>query len=501
MIASVVEHGAQSRYGVAREHAVGQAFDKAFFDGGDILFGNASADDFFGEFEIPVEGFEAHLAVPVLAVSARLFLVFAFRFDRLSDRLFIGDFWRFEQGGNVEFRFKFFVDDVEVRFALTADDHFARVCVFGDGEGVVFFGKFVKPLEDLVFLTLFLGIDRHGEDGAGEVYGIELHLCVFVAEGVARVGGGKFAHGADVARGQFGNGFLLFAFEQVDLADAFGFTRRRIVDGRAGFQASAEDLHDVHFADEGVDDRLEHLCGEGSVLGAGDADELVFVGGRCEHFPAFFRAGHILYDLVHEVDDASVLKGGTRHDGDGVDVVDALADAVDDLVFGEGAFLEVFVEECLVILGGGLGQACLHFREGAFEILGNGDGFFLRLVGEAVAGLFERVDVADHFVSFHDRDLDRRDLARVFFGERGDGAFVVGVFLVRAVDEDDHGDLCFQAGVDALFGTDGKRSRRARDDERAACRAERLVAFPFEVIEPGNVEEVEFDSVPHGVCH
>ena len=386
-------------------------------------------------------------------------------------------------------------------FALPADDHFARVRVFAYGEGIVLFRKAVEPLENFVLFAFLFGVDRHGKHGAGEVDGVESEFRVLVAEGVARVGGGKFAHRADVARRKFGYRLLFFALQKIYLADAFGLARCGVVYAASRSERAAEDLHYVHFADEGVDDRLEHLRRERPVLRAGHLDHVVFFHARSEHFAPFFRAGHVFHDLVHKVDDAAVLQRRARHDGDRVHVVNAFADAVYGLVFGKGTLLKVFVEQCFVVFRGRFHKVCLHFGERAFEIFGNGNGLFLRLVREAVASLFERVHVPDHLVSFHDRDLDGRDFARVFFGQRRNRAFIVRVFLVYAVDEDDHGDLCFQAGIDALFRSDRKRARSARHDERAARGAKRFVAFPFKIVKPGNVEEVEFYPVPHGVRH
>ena len=120
VIAAVVEHRAQAGDGVARQNAVRQALDEALFDGGNVLFGHRAAHDLFGEFKRAVERLEAHLAMAVLAVPARLFFVLAFGLDRLADGLAVGDLGRFEQRGDVEFGFELFVDDVQLGLALAA---------------------------------------------------------------------------------------------------------------------------------------------------------------------------------------------------------------------------------------------------------------------------------------------------------------------------------------------------------------------------------------------
>ena len=174
---------------------------------------------------------------------------------------------------------------------------------------------------------------------------------------------------------------------------------------------------------------------------------------------------------------------------------------MDDLVLAQAALFKVLVEQRVVVFGGRLGQVGLHIGEGAQQLVGDGGGLLLRLVGEAVARLFERVHIADHLVALHQRDLDGRDLARVLCFERVDGARVVGVFFVHAVDEQHHRDLVFQALVDRLFRPDGQCSRSARHDQRAARGAQRLVLFPFKVVKPGHVQQIQLHPVPHGVGH
>ena len=211
MVAAVVQHGAQPGHGVARQHAVRQALDEALLHGGDVLLGHAAAHHLFGELELALKRLEAHLAVAVLPVAAALLFVLALRLHRLADGLAVGDLGRLEQGGYVELCLQLAVDHVEVRLALAADQHFARLGVFGDGIGVVFLGQLVQPLEDLVLLALLLCIDGHREDGAGEVDGVELDLRALVAQRVARVGRRQLVDRADVACAQLGYGLLLLS--------------------------------------------------------------------------------------------------------------------------------------------------------------------------------------------------------------------------------------------------------------------------------------------------
>ena len=114
---------------------------------------------------------------------------------------------------------------------------------------------------------------------------------------------------------------------------------------------------------------------------------------------------------------------------------------MDDVLARELAVLEVLFEQYVVVLGGGLRQREAHLLEVAAVHIGHGN-FFGPRVGEAVRLFGEGVDVARHLAALHHGDLDGRDLIFVLLLQGADGAVVVGVVLVHAVDEDDEGLLC-----------------------------------------------------------
>ena len=296
----------------------------------------------------------------------------------------------------------------------------------------------------------------------------------------------QLVDGADVARAQLGDGRLLLAADEVDGVDALLGVRVGVEDGHARLQNAAAHAEIIELAHEGVDRRLEDLRREGGVLIAGDADDGVLfkVGGG--HFGALGSLGQILHDLVHQVDDALVLQGAARHDGDDVDVVDALADAVDDVLARELAVFEVLFEQHVVVLGGGFRQGKAHLVEVAAVRVGDRDLFGAR-VGEAVRLFCEGVDVARHLVAFHHGDLDGRYFILILFLQRADGAVVVGVVLIHAVDEDDEGLFRPQTLVDRLLGADGERAVCAHDDDRRAASAHRLVDFALKIVKAGAV--------------
>ena len=111
---------------------------------------------------------------------------------------------------------------------------------------------------------------------------------------------------------------------------------------------------------------------------------------------------------------------------------------MDDVLARELAVFEVLFEQHVVVLGGGFRQRKAHLVEVAAVRVGHCDLFGTR-VGEAVRLFGEGVDVARHLAAFHHGDLDGRDLIFVLLLQGADGAVVVGVVLIHAVDEDDEG--------------------------------------------------------------
>lgn len=92
---------------------------------------------------------------------------------------------------------------------------------FFHGESVILFRQLAKSREHFVLLSLFLGRNRHKQGGLGEADGVELYFRVLIAEGVGGGGDAEFVHRAYIARRKLGDRLRLFAFEQVNLSDAF----------------------------------------------------------------------------------------------------------------------------------------------------------------------------------------------------------------------------------------------------------------------------------------
>ncbi len=495
METSVIERGAHMDDGIAREHAVRQTLHQPLLNSGDILFGNGAAHNFFHKFEVLFAGLEADLAVAVLPVPARLLLVFALDVRLAANCLAIGDGGRAELGVGAKLCLELLLDDVKVHFALPAYERLARVGIFADGEASVLLGKAIEAAEHLILRAAHARIHRHEEHGFVEGNGIEHDGRALIAQGVARSRVGKFADCADIARTQLGKRLELFAADEIDGADALRRPRVGIEHAHARFEHAAHDAQIVHLAHEGVDGGLEHLRREGPVGIAGNADHRIFdkVGRRL--LGAFRRLGQVLDDLVHQIDDALVLQRTARHDGDDVDVEDALADAVDHVLAGQEALFEVLLQQDVVVFRRRLGEGELHLLVVAAIFLGHRDLLGPR-VREVIRLPGERVGVARHLLAVHDGDLDGREQRLVFFAERRNCRGIVGILLIHAVDEDDDGFFGAQAQLKRLLGAHRHRAVRTRHNDRRAACTQRLGYLPFEIIETGHVDQVDLDVLP-----
>ena len=493
--ASVIEDGPDVDNGVARQHAVGQALHQTLFNGGNILLGNGAAHDLIHELEVLLARLEADLAVAVLPVAARLFFVLALDVRFAADGLLVGNGGGAELGVRPELGFQFFLDDVEMHFALSAHQRLPRVGVLGDGEAPVLLGKAVEAAEYLVLRPAHGGIDRHEEHGLVEGDGVKPDGRALVAQRVSRPCVRKFADGADVARAQLGERLQLLAADEVDGADALRRSRVGVEHAHARLQAAAHHAQIVHLSHKRVDRRLEYLRRKGAVRVALDAHNGVLrqIGrGLCG---ALRRLGQVFYDLVHQVDDALVLQGAARHDGDDVDVEDALADAVDHVLAGKESLFEIFFQKNVVVFRRRLREGELHlfivaavfFRHG--DLLRPGACEVIRLAGE-------RIRVARHLLAVHDGDLDGGEQRLVFFAERRDGGGVIGILLVHAVDKDDDGFFGAQAQIDRLLRAHRHRAVCARDDDRCTAGAQRFGYFALEIVKSGYVDEVDLDVFP-----
>ena len=234
METSVVEGGFDVDDGIARQHAVGQALHQPLLNGGNVLLGHGAAHHFVGKFKVLLARFKADLAVAVLPVSARLFLVLALHVRLPADGLLIGDGGGAEVGVGAELGLQLLLDDVEVHFALSAHERLARVGIFGDGEALVLLGKAVEPAEHLVLRPAHGGIDRHVENGLVEGNGVESDGRRLVAQRVARARVRQLADRTDVARAELLDGLELLPADEVDGADALGRARVGVEHAHAG---------------------------------------------------------------------------------------------------------------------------------------------------------------------------------------------------------------------------------------------------------------------------
>ena len=145
---------------------------------------------------------------------------------------------------------------------------------------------------------------------------------------------------------------------------------------------------------------------------------------------------HVRNDFVQEVDNAAVLERRSRHDGNGIHRGDTDTDTAYRFFARKLARFKIFVQKELVVFRRRFHKTGFHFLDLVFHVFGNGN--FLRSVFlEQIRAFLQGVDTTLHLAVFHDRDLNGRDLPRIFCVERLHRAEVISVFFIHAVDEDD----------------------------------------------------------------
>ena len=432
----------------------------------------------------------------VLTVTARLFLVLTFCFRSTADGFTISNLRFGEFHVNAVTCFYFLCKHFKLYVALTADNHFARFSVLFNREGVIFFFQLCKPCENLIFFSLLFSRNGHKQGGFREENRGETNLCRRIAKGVACIGVTELIYGTDIACRQLVNGFHLLTAKHVNLPDTFFRFGVRIPNGRTALQNATEALDIAKFTRERIDNGFENLRREGCVFVRTDTNHLVGADFVSKGIQTFACLGHVRNDFVQKVDNTTVLKRRTCHDGNGVNACNTDTDTTDGFFTGQFARFEEFIEQEFVVFSRCFHKGSLHFRNLILHVVGDGD--FLRTAFlEEVSTFLQSVDTALHFAAFHDRDLDGCNFTSIFCTERLYGAEVICIFFIHTVDEDDEWFTKLQAIFDDGFCADGQYAVCADNQARAACRTKTFVAFAFEIVVAGQIKDIHLNVFPH----
>src|SRR5882757_7785709 len=175
-----------------------------------------------------------NFAMAVLAASAGLLDVFAFRFRFLADRFAVRHLWAANISLHVVFAQHAVDDDFEVQLTHAGNQRLPGIRFSGHAERWIFLREALHRHAQLVLVSLGLGLDSHGDYRRRKVNGFENDLFLLVAKSIAGVYALESDTSADVARIHFVNLFALVGVHLQQAADAFARAFGRVVNVASG---------------------------------------------------------------------------------------------------------------------------------------------------------------------------------------------------------------------------------------------------------------------------
>ena len=184
---------------------------------------------------------------------------------------------------------------------------------------------------------------------------------------------------------------------------------------------------------------------------------------------------------------------------------DGFVERGDEVLFGDGALLEVLFHQLVFAFGDELDQSFVAGLGVGRERGGNFSGDFAAAVaaGRVGVGLHgDEIDDAVKALGVGDGQLDGNTVAAPalvqIVDERAQAAAAAGLGVVHLIDEDDAGHVGFFGvspdalgdGLDAVLGVD--------DDDGGFNGKERGAGFVGEHVEAGRVDEIDLDALPLG---
>ena len=313
VVGAVVEPHAQILDRVAGDGALLHGLLHALLDGGDESRGDHPALDGVYELEpcARLERLDLDVAVPELATTAGLLLVAPVSLGRLSDGFLIGHARRLELDLDAEARAQPLDDHLDVHLRETGDDLLAGLLVAVQIDRRILLLEAPERCEDLVLVSLALGLDRERHHRRRQPDLRHLHRLVARGKPIAGFRLLELRHRADVTRTEVSRMTGLVALEGDQRPNAL-----------LGVSARVEHLR-VLLDDALVD--AEQVDAPGERIGAGleDVGEHLFVLDRFERQLAdlepavLYRRRKILDDRVEQPVGAEVARrhpAGDRED-------------------------------------------------------------------------------------------------------------------------------------------------------------------------------------------
>src|SRR6185503_2570835 len=199
--APVIEAGLRVDDGIPGEYSAAHGLPDALLDRWDELLRDDAADDVVIEDEARAArtGLDLDLYVTVLAVTAGLANIAAFRFRLFVDGFAVCDLGLPDVGLYFEFPLEAVDDDLEVKLAHSSDDRLPGLFVRERAKRRIFVCELLQAQTELVDIRLSLRLDCDRDDRLGKHDLLEQNAGLLVAERVASAGISKAYCGVNVA--------------------------------------------------------------------------------------------------------------------------------------------------------------------------------------------------------------------------------------------------------------------------------------------------------------
>src|SRR5467141_1495212 len=369
-----------------RQDAVIQSFANARFDRRDELARNRTADDLVDEqeavlfVELPLSRRAAHdllgqsvqivrgqffhvlvagagervqlnFAMPVLAASAGLLDVFAFRGGLLANGFAVRHLGTPHVGLHVIFAQHAVHDNFQVQFAHAGDQRLPGIRFRGNTERGIFLRQPLHRHTQFVLVGFRLRLDGHGNNRCGEIDIFENDRLAFVAERVAGIDALQTNAGADIARINLVNLFALVRVHLQQTADALARALAGVQYVTPGLQHAGIHADVRHMPDEWVRHDFERQGRKGLIV-PGQA-QLAFVILRVHalQWSDIHRGRQIIDNGIEQRLNPLVLERGAcqhRHD---FQRQRRFTDRLAHLLHGQRHFVQILVDHFIVVLG------------------------------------------------------------------------------------------------------------------------------------------------------
>ena len=498
----------KSTTGIAGEKTAHGRLDDAFFDCGDEVAGNGSAEDVILEHEATAAGHGLHadFAVAELAVAAGLLLVPALGFSFAADGFAVGNLGRLERDFSVVALFEAADDGLDVRLARAGDEEFVGLRVAEEADEQILFHELVDGGRELVLVGAGLGLDGVGHGGLGRHGQRDLEFCALCSKRVAGERVAELGHCAEVAGVELGDFDGLAALHDAEVRRAFRRSAGVVFQRGVVLDHAADHFEEGDATGERIGHGLEDHGGDG--LGVVDlARGRVGIGpGRdAGDGRALRSSGRVDLQEIEKMIEGHVGEAAGKEHGEDAIFADGFVKRGDEVIFGDGAFLEVLFHQLVFAFGNELDESFVAGLGVGRERRGNFRGGFAAAIAADGVGVGlhgDEIDYAVKALGVDDGQLDGNTVAAPALGEiveeGAQTAAATGFGMVHLIDENDAGHIGFFSKFPDALGHRLDAGLGVDDYDGGFDGKERGAGFVGEHVEAGRIDEVDFDALPLG---